>query len=101
MCDITFRREMMVDGSLAVLQYLEGTIRLKNFVERFCADSVESFHRTQNLRARHQHPFNWLFQKLRRKLAANGIEKIVCRQYHRIFLHLDGQNVMLKNKTAR
>ena len=84
-----------------VLQHLEGAIRLKNFVECFRADAVESFHRAQNLRARHQHPFGRLFQKLRGELAANRIEKIVGRQHDRIFLHLDRQNVMLKNKTAR
>ena len=92
---------IQLDGSLRVLQHLKGTIRLENFVECFCADTIESLHRAQNLRARHQDPFGWLFQKLRRELAADGIEKVVCRQHHRVFLHLDGQNVVLKNKAAR
>ena len=89
------------DGGLGVLQHLESAVGLKDLVESLRADAVERLHCAQKLRARHQHPLGRLFQKLRRELAADGIEKIVCRQHDRIFLHLDRQNVMLKDKTTR
>ena len=59
------------DGGLGVLQRLEGTICLKDLVESLGTNAVERLHRAQKLRARHQHPLGWLFQKLRRELAAD------------------------------
>ena len=90
-----------LDGGLTIIQYVQGASGLQDLIESFRPDAIEGFHRAQNLRARHQHPFGRLFQKLRCELAANGIEKIISRQDDRIFLHLDGQNVMLKYKTTR
>ena len=71
---------VQLDGCLGILQRLEGTIRLQDFIKSFRPDAVERFHSAQKLRARHQHPFGRLLQKLRSELAANGIEKIVSRQ---------------------
>src|SRR5438094_5988243 len=90
-----------LDGGLTIIQDVQGASGLQDLIESFRPDAIEGFHRTQNLRARHQHPLGRLFQKLRCELAANGIEKIISRQDDRIFLHLDGQNVMLKYKTTR
>jgi len=42
-----------------------------------------------------------VFQKLPSELAADRVEKIVGRQHHRVFLHFNRQNVVLKTKTAR
>ena len=92
---------VQLGGGLRVLKRFEGAVRFQDFVERFRPDAVERFHRAQNLRARHQHPFGRFFQKLGCELPADRIEQIVGREHHRIFLHLDRQNVMLKNKPAR
>ncbi len=92
---------IQLDRGFRILKHFEGAVRFQDFIERFRADAVERFHCAQKLRARHQHPFDRFFQKLGCELAANRIEKIVRRQHHRIFLHLDRQDVMLKNKTAR
>ena len=78
----------------------ERAIGLEDFVERFRADAVERFHRAQNLRARHQHPFGRFLQQLRGELAADRVKQIVGRENDRVLLHLDRQNVMLENEPA-
>ena len=92
---------VQVGARFDVLQCFERAIRFQDFVERFRADAVERFHRAQNLRARHEHPFGRFLQKLRRELAADRVKQIVGREHDRVFLHLDRQDVMLENEPAR
>ena len=92
---------IQISARLAVLQNLECAARFQNFIESLRADAVKRLHRTQNLPARHEHPFCRFFQELRGELSAHRIKQIVSGQHHRIFLHLDRQNVVLKDEAAR
>ena len=49
---------VQIHALFRILQRIERSARLQNFVERFRADAVERFHRAQNLRARNQDPFD-------------------------------------------
>ena len=81
---------------------LERAVRLENFVERFRADAVKRFHRAQDLAARHQHPFrSAVFRSCAASWRPTELNKIVGREHDRLFLHLDRQDVMLKNEPAR
>ena len=57
-----------------VLQRFEGAVGLENFVERFRADTVESFHRTQDLGARHEDPLSGLVEQLRGELTPGRVK---------------------------
>ena len=92
---------IQISARLAVLQDLECAARFQDFIESLRADAVKRLHCTQNLSARHEHPFCRLFQELRGELSAHRIKQIVGCQHDGIFLHLDRQNVVLKNETAR
>ena len=92
---------IQLNCGVSVLEHVHGTSGLQNLIERFRTDSVECFHRAQELRPWHKHPFGRFLQKLSGKLATDGIKKIIRRQHDRVFLRLDRQNVMLKYETAR
>ena len=74
-----------VRRDLAFLQDLEPAIGFENFIKGFRTYSVERLHRAQKLRARHQHPFRRLLQKLSDELATRGVKKIVGRKNNGIF----------------
>src|SRR5262249_28709793 len=92
---------IQLDGGFGVLQDLKGPVCFKDLIERFRADAIESLDRAEKLGTGHQHPLGRFLQKLRSELAAYGIEQIVGSKHDRIFLCLDGQDVVLKNETAR
>src|SRR4029453_10929363 len=89
-----------LDGGFGVLQHLERAVRFQDFIERFRADAIEGLDCAQQLGTGHQHPLSRLFQQLRRQLTAYGIKEIVGREHHRVFLYLNGQDMVLKNKAA-
>ena len=91
---------VQVGADFAILENLEGAVGFQNLVEGLGPHSVKRFHGTEHLSARDQDPFRRFLQELTRKLPTDRIKQIVSRQDDRIFLHLYGQNVMLKNKST-